>query len=351
MKKILAFFAKLWSYSLLFPLTDDNNFGTNEFCKNASYRISLIGVFWGHKAYYLFTYNFANKKFSFFSKIIMERCGSLDSLCKHEDIENKANNYEKRLNDWEISEKDIDVESEFIQYSNSRQRERLELSERKINLYATVILAIVPILLVLFDIDVFWDYTILEKVLAIYVFYFLLNVIFLIFDSMKVKGYIYSRFSELKEAIDKRKRLSRNYYFDWQMNQGSAVILVSYVLNIQNFIKYAIFLAVMLTVSYNVRTSELVNDLKMNYYNSNISASVLTINTDNLDNPYSNDSIKITEIQLNVQKKLCKRIICLIPRQDYQNMISVYFDNYDNNLIIYCIDDTLEQNKIKVIEE
>ena len=74
MKKFLA---KLWSYSLILPVTDDNNFGTNEMGngdkERTSYRISLFGFFWGHKAKYLLTYNFKNKRFSFYHEITLPK--------------------------------------------------------------------------------------------------------------------------------------------------------------------------------------------------------------------------------------------------------------------------------------
>ena len=348
MKKFLA---KLWSYSLILPVTDDNNFGTNEMGngdkERTSYRISLFGFFWGHKAKYLLTYNFKNKRFSFYHEITLEQCGLLKEHCDDEKIANKSQDYEKHLSDKEMDNHNIEFEAEFIQYANSRQHERIELGERKINLYATVILAIIPILLVLFNINIFLSYNLFEKVLAIYVIYFLLNVILMIFDSMKVKGYVYSRFSDLKKAKDKRKKLSSNYYFDWQMNKDSADIMISYVLNIQDLIKYAILLAVILTLSYNIRIANVFDIPKLNTNNS----AVITVEIDELNNPYSKDSIELTKLLLSIQTKEYNNLIVLSSNSNDKNVLSRYFTNYDKNLIKFHHDESLDKNTIKIIKE
>ncbi|HAV16091.1 MAG TPA: hypothetical protein DCW91_02310 [Acinetobacter nosocomialis] len=163
MKKILA---KIFSYSPILAITDDNNFGTNELKgTQASYRFSLLNIFLGHIAIYFITYNLCYKNFSLFHKIVMEECGDLYYKCNVETINKKTQKYvEEHLNT--LSNEDIAIEKNFIIYLNSNECERIELSERKINLYTTIVLAIIPLMLTFFDLKTFFLYAIHEKILG-----------------------------------------------------------------------------------------------------------------------------------------------------------------------------------------
>ena len=345
---MIKFLVKLWSYSMILPWTDDNNFGTNELKEKASYRISLFGIFWGHAAIYLITYNFSKKRFSIYHKIILEECGKSLESSEETDLKNKAKKYEEHIKEAELSDDDIDVEKEYISYSNGRQRERSELGERKLNLYATVTLAILPILLVLFDINTFLSYSMFEKILAVYMMYFILNVILLIFDSMKVKGYIYGRFSEVKETSQKRIKASRNYYLDWQSNQNAATTMISYVLNVENLIKYTIILAVVLTAINSIKEVNLLESL---YPERVQHSNVITIAERNLDDPYSRDSAFLTEVELNIRNKECDKVIFLVSNNNSKKNILKYFDEFHETEIVFYIDNKQDKNYIKIIME
>lgn len=302
---MLKWLIKFYSYFPVLSLTDDNNFGTNDLRKlkdeqyKPSYRFSLLNLILGHIAVYVITYNITDKKFSLFQAISIENCGSLKSDYNEAAINERVGRYiNNHLN--ALSDKDSDTELEFIKYLNDGQCERVALSERKISLYSTILLALIPILLTAFDIKVFLAYAWYEKLLTIIIIYSLLNVTLIIFRSMKVKGYSFSTFSSLRNSGEKKTQLIKNHYNDWQVNRGSAITWVSYVLNVENWIKVGLITAILLTLLTNCRyvTNQIISDNKP----KNI-GEVLTLDMNEFANIYSDSRISFVDLQLKAQKK------------------------------------------------
>ena len=249
-----------------------------------------------------------------------------------------------------MPDSDVDIECEFIEYLNNGQRERISLSERKITLYTTIILAIISIILAIFNVSVLINYTFIEKILSFFIAYSLINITLLIFGSMKVKSYSFSMFSMLRQSTNKKKQLIKNYYSDWQTNQGSAELWVSYVLNIESWLKGGLVLAILLAISVNYHSYKSIVVNENNFCNTQ--SEVITLNMDEIDNVYSQSRIRLTKLQLKTQEKTIKKIIFIIPDDTYRTDISNIFNQYTDTQLEFFIDISLkEKHEIKLIWE
>lgn len=352
---MIGFIVKIYSYFLLLSLTDDNNFGTNDLKKKKfnpeykpSYRISLLNIILGDMIIYIITYNISDKKFLLFHKIMLEKCGSVERNYSNSAVSERVKKYDETHLST-LPDSDADIECEFIEYLNNGQRERISLSERKITFYTTIILAIISIILAIFNISVLINYTFVEKILSFFIAYSLINITLLIFGSMKVKSYSFSMFSTLRQSADKKKQLIKNYYSDWQTNTASAELWVSYVLNIEAWLKGGLVLAILLAISVNYNSyKSIANGNNV----INMQSEVITLNMDEIDNIYSQSRISLTNLQLKAQAKTINKIIVIIPDDMYRANVSNMFNQYTDTQLEFFTDISLKgRHEIKLIWE
>lgn len=348
-------FFKIYSYFPFFSLTDDNNFGTNEGKKHygengsPSYRFSIINFCYGSKSLYFLTINLTTKEIKLIHILELEKCGMLKYNCNSENILNKTNKYNSE-HLVTLSTDDIEIEKEFINYLMDNENKRIETSINKINLYATIILAVIPILLAFFDIEKFLEFKWYEKILAGLIFYCIFNIAKYVFDSVKVRAIDKSSFMDLKKSEQKNHQISMNYYFDWQMLREKAVIWVSLVKNIEDWIKYALILVVILT-SVNSINLIIQSNRSIITKSENV---VITINLDNLKNPFSEDSKQLSEIHLNLKNKEVRTLYIIggLPLDDKTiNEVVQQYKIYEPAVSVeYYIDNTLPFKTIRFLE-
>lgn len=351
---IINLLLKIYSYSPFIAVTDDNNFGTNEgkcnYSENQkpSYRFSVINFNLGNQIFYLFTYNFYEKSFKLYHRIKLEECNKLKDKCNNEKIKDKTEKFfSEHLSI--ITDRDIDIEKEFIIYRINNENERIEISNNKMNLYTTIILALIPIIIAFYDINRFVQYNLFEKVLSILLFFTLLNITVYIFNIMKVRGIEMSNFKDLKCSEEKSKKLLGNYYFDWQMLRDKAVIWVSYVKNIECWITYSLVLFVVLTISLNISTT--IGKTSLTTVKDN---HIYSIDISNLDNPYSNESIELNKIHLHIKEGQVDQLLIITNNADnkYANHLKNQFSIYEPKIKIKFFYDKsiLDDDIIKFME-
>lgn len=347
--KIIKAIVKYYSYFPILSLTDDNNFGTNELNKDASYRLSLINLFLGNIAIYVITYNISNKKFSFFKRLKMEDCAGLKLCCDLENITEKSQQYMKEHLE-SLNDNDLSIEKDFIKYLDDRQLRRIEISERKIGAYTAIILAVIPLIIAFFDINSFLQYCLLEKICLLIIAYCVVNITIFVFNSMKVQGVSLSCFSDLRNSTNKKKMSVKQYYYDWQMHSGKANVSVSYVKNIEDWIRICVVCLVLFAIISNV--GALKSGYIVNAPLNETSNLVCTINIDELEDPFSDSSVTMADLNLRIREKKIEEIIFIIPHEIYIDDILAEFAQYRDNLTVkYFVDDSLvEKNEFKILE-
>lgn len=358
MKNILEFLLNLflWIISLfvVVTLTNDKNFGELKLQINKpikeqfkEWRLSLIQIMCGAKKYYICTVNREvddNQKtryhFHFFKRL------ALEDLLNKEDHNNQIYpKYFKRL--CNPNNKNIQsYEKESLIYHIESEKSRIDKSDNKINIYTTVLLTVLPILVGLnfFEVLSMIKKSIFFAVVFSIVIYLIINVLLYLYQYIKVGSYSMSSFSELKnEQLHQNEKLIAQYYFDFQALKNKADMFVSYVINIQKLIALSFFLLISILIYYSLNTHAYVYD----NYSSSI---VYNIDVNSLNDPYSSSSIDITNLKLNIQTKNADIILILFNNQTDISDIKKELLVFDNSIEIkYINDDQLEKDKSKIL--
>lgn len=226
---IINFLLMLWSWSPIFSFTKDSNFG--ELSINHSspvrpqlreWRISVLQIMLGaHKLYVLSAYRTVDQNTNMASvHWNWVRLLSLKEVCDDSDhIQQIYTVYYNRLKSPSIKNERLEAEKESLCYHIETENSRLEKSDNKMNIYATAVLTLLPILLsISFDtiLELFNINLIYKLAIGLAVF-FILNITLYLYQYIKVGGYSMSSFSELKKEKNKRitKRLIAQYYYDF----------------------------------------------------------------------------------------------------------------------------------------
>ncbi len=356
-KLLLKFILWLFSLNICPALTSDSNFGSieldldkpirNQFKK---WRLSLIQIMTGTKKYYICslnrdfdnTSNKAKYTFKFF------KCISLDELFNKKDHINQIyNDYFTRLCSLSEKEKLLN-EKESLCYHLESEKNRIDKSDNKINIYTTIALTVLPIIVSLkYDsILSLLKTNIFLMLLFLLVLYFIFNFLAYLYHYIKVGSYNMSSFKDLKdEAQDYQEKIVAQYYFDYQSLKNKAELFVSYVKNIQEMLLAALLFTVVFIccsyVSYNTPP---------NNYIASSNSMILNIDIDSLNDPYTISSIELTNLKMNIQTRNADKVMVMFNKQTDVSYIKdellIFEDSFE---IQYINDDTLELGEAKIL--
>ena len=347
MNKILSMVLALWSYSVILAFTDDVNFGTIEYTDSfrndiREPRFSLINIMMGSKIVYLFTVDIKRKKVSLFYSLSLESIFVL----KENEMAEITERYSQHLN--ERNNEDIEIERESLCYRIDNEEKRIDKSSEKINLYATIILTVLPLLLAIIDLKKFLYFNIAEKVVLFIMIYAVMNAIMYIFQSIKIQKIEKSAFSKLRTSVEHNKEINKQYQYDWQYLRKNADLAVSYVKNLQIWIAGAIGCVIIIVVI----------NLGGNYIGQREEAGlsrrgeIATIILDELENPYSESSINLTQINIHIQQRTTRSIAIIVNEEENtRELIDELQTTYGELDIKVYRDNTLEKNILKIMEE
>lgn len=116
----------------------------------------------------------------------------------------------------EIPECDIEIEREALCYRIENEEKRIDKSSEKINLYASIILTVLPLILAIIDLKEIFYLSMAEKITIVIIVYVLLNIILYIFQSIKIQSIWKSGFSDLQKSEKHNKELNKQYLHDWK---------------------------------------------------------------------------------------------------------------------------------------
>ncbi len=349
LRKMFQFILFAWSYSIVFALTDDSNFGTVEYKKKfkddvREPRFSVFNIILGSKAYYFFSWD-KNKKFDL---LITKSLRYHDKfILPDEKINGITSRYIEHLYSG-ITNDDILNEKEFLVYHIQNQGKRIDTSNEKINLYATIILTVFPVLMAIIDFKQIFSLNIFWKIVTGYIAYSVINILKYIYDAIKIQSVNRSNFSELRSSAVKNITLNKLYQYDWQFLKRKADLFVSYVKNLQYWIAILFLLSIFLVTHITVKNFINNTPIKQN----NQFQQIINVSIDEINNPYSSSAIAITKLNLDIQQKKVNEIIVISLNGNItENFIYKLRCTYKNLTLKFIQDKTLDKNTIKIIEE
>lgn len=360
MKEIINFLLMVWSWLPILSFTKDSNFGELTINSSSSvrsqlreWRLSVLQIMLGtRKLYVLSVYRKVDPNTNVASlhwKWI--RFLSLKEVCDNsEHIQNIYNKYYNRLKSPSIKQERLEAEKESLCYHIETENSRLEKSDNKMNIYTTVVLTLLPILLsISFDtiIELF-KINLIYKIAFIVSLYIVFNITIYLYQYIKVDGYSMSSFTDLKKEKNKRitKKLIAQYYYDFQSLRKKADLFVSYVKNIQKWM-VAAFVIFFLTLSYHQYYTHIGTPQKSSV---NSSSSIYTVYISELNDPYSQSSIYLTDIRKSIQTQSADKIIVMYNDHTDISGIESELKTFDSTFEIqYLYDNQLETNDAKIL--
>ncbi|MCB8818630.1 hypothetical protein [Desulfosporosinus shakirovi] len=231
----------------LFPIlsvTDDKNFGdiTRE---TKVFRISLLNLSLGVHSFYLFTFK-KDDGFKFFKYLNLTHFSIEESV-----ILEKVENYRKTIAAKQDS--DINIHITDLQYKIANQEAIKNGSFNKMVAYnALTLMAVgfaIPYLIKIYKITEHLFFYSLFILIFVYNF---ANIFAYILEFLKVKIIIRSTFGDLKQSQNPLHEFAASLYLDWYTIKDEARLFVSYVRNIEKYIKIVIFYFVLFICIYNL---------------------------------------------------------------------------------------------------
>ena len=332
----------IWAHSPILALTSDSSFPNLSFPgKNENIRFNLFSFYLGEYAFYLISWSLSEKNFRLLKKFSLSSLKAFNSDDESPEFKQKKDNFKKHISS--LKPTDISIEKEALLRKIENDNARINKSDTKLNIYSAIVLAIISII----NFKSFRTISFNCSVITILLFlniYFFINICAIIIQNIKVKGFLSSKFKDLEVAPNKNLFYLEQLYYDSYFLSEKARLFVSYICRIYDYIQILIIIVIL------IFSIKLINKHSIEYLNNIPDATVITINTENLSNVYSKDSIALSEVLLELQKNHYSRILILsqssVPLEIQEKIL--LFDKKKN----YCfIDNNLSENEIKIILE
>jgi len=359
-EKIFNFLLWLWSLSPILSFTKDDNYGELTINSGSSvrlqlreWRLSVLQIMLGaHKLYVLSVYRTVDPNTHAASlQWNWIRLLSLKEVCDNSNhIQQIYTDYYNRLNGASITDERLEAEKESLCYHIENENSRVEVSDNKMNIYSTVVLTILPILLsISFDsILELFKINLIYKIVIILALYFIINITLYLYWYLKVGSYSTSSFADLKNEPDGTltKRLVSQYYYDFQSKRSKARLFVSYVINTQRWMVASFVLFIAAFTYHQCYTHSVAK--QNNTVNSN--SSIYNVYVSELKDPYSQSSISLTDIRKSIQTQSADKIIVMYNDQTDISDIESELKTFDSTFEIqYLYDNQLETNDAKIL--
>lgn len=296
----------------------------------------------GDSALYFITFDFKERKLAFVKILHLQ---DMDGIVLTEE---KINSIQERFRQHieNLGDADLAVEKEKLCYLIQNEDQRISASVDKINIYATIILTVLPLVLAVIDLKAIIALPFLLVVGIVLMIYSLANICTYVFKAIKVQGISKSTFSDLRESQKKEKEILLQYQYDWQQLKYKAQLFVSYVLNLQEWVILILFLTV--GVSIGVTFKDIGdNEILTNRMGN---SEVITLNIDRVKEPYNQDAVKWKELLLDIEKESYKHIV-FIGNYDKAPVFFNELDKYDDLEIDFLQDSQMDKEQIKIIRE
>lgn len=348
---IIDFLLAVWGHLPVLALTDETIFANVSATKikDGHLRISIFNLLFGRFAIQICSWpiiNTENRKFQFVYKQRIDN--QPDYSLTDEKLQQLKENYWKHMDSLANNGDDLLIEREALRNQLQISESRIQGSISKTNIYMTIVLAVIPLLLTRVD----WKGLFYTKAHILFVVlllgYSVLNLLLFIFEGLKVRGQFRSKFQDLKNSEKKAKQLNWSYYFDWQHSKRSADMLVSYTWNCQEWIIGILILSVILSimVSYSKGTNYQDKGIQKDYVDN-----VITIDTSQLNEVYGQDIAKMHQLQSAIADHQISSVFILYGSEKSCDVVKQYFSVYGKLNKRFLYDADIKEGTIKIIME
>lgn len=330
----------------MFSLSDDDNFATIDVGKFKEkkwlLRISLINIMLGDSILYLLTYDMKKKKFDFYTVLSLKDMESI--LLTDEHIDEIQKQFRKHIRN--LSSKDLEIEKEKLCYLIENENQRISSSVNKINIYATIILTVLPLALAVIELKAITTFPFLLILGIVLMLYSLVNICAYVFKAIRVQGIRKSTLKDLCESQEKKKEILVQYQYDWQQLKYKAQLFVSYVLNVQEWVILIMVLIACISIGITCQ------DISKNKIPTNVMvrSEVITLNIADVEEAHNQDAVKWKELLLEIEKEKCKHIV-FIGNYDKVPEFFNELDKYDDVKIDFLQDSQMNKEQIKIMME
>ena len=331
----------IWTYLPFLAITDELVFSASEkeIEKSHKYYLSLINILFGEKKIQFVSVPIfqSDKKVIIFRVI---QFSQMDRFKISEDKVKKLENDYKQHYDT-LSKNDKTIEKEELLRHLEEQESRIETSFNKINAFTTIIVAVIPILITLFDWSKLGSIDTVNKIVFAVLIYANINLCAWVFQANNVRGIEKSAFRDLKNSKEKSKEQNWQIYFDWQQIMKKADMYVSFVMYIKTWVLIVIFVSIIFfAVVQNIRKTD----------NEPMNDRVYTVETNLIEKTYDESAIRWNRLLAELQENEYKRVLVLYNDTDIID-IREKLEKFRYQKFVWITDNGLKEKEMKIILE
>lgn len=332
----------IWSHFPIMSLSDDDSFATlkMEKMRQAHLRFSFIDIMLGDRIIYILSYDIKANRVSFIK--VLHLTDIKENILEDEKIAEIQERFRSHI--VELSDHDLEIEKEKLLYHIECEEQRISASVDKINIYATIILTVVPIVLAILNFAAFENFSQALQIMVCIAVYALFNICIFVFRTIKVRVIKKSTFSDLRNSENRNQEIVVQYQYDWQQLKYKAQLFVSFVLNLQEWVVLLLILTIVISFGVTTQNS---NDSIQELAESE--STVITVKKSEICVPYSNSAIDWQSIILDIEKKECAHILVLLNGDEVPIEIEE-LEKYRNLEVEVIIDEKMDKSMMKVVE-
>lgn len=350
MNRFIFYLYKILSFSPLFTVSDDNRYG-EVLRESSNFRKSLVSFKIGIKAFYIVTFNHINK-FNWIHTINL-----YDVQNYEENIEINGNEYDAYKIELDMKGEDnILSEREFI---NHRISEVVNVKNKIFNKFLAYV-AIFAFLLPLFTPKIMdlWTYVKLYKLIFILsIAYIFLNVFFLFFAFIRVKGFNRTTFKNIRDSETPVRELNALLFYEWKNLQNESVFEVAVIKNLEKYIASIILWGMLIIACINVEGAIKANNTVDNTSNyvQNHSEVIIFQSETNFNSLLKNNDVNINRITDGILNKEYKTVVIVSKDNNkLSDRLLKLFELYNNgntSIIEIKNKDYTDQIEVIVLEK
>jgi len=236
-------------------LSQDDNF--HEYANNSSRRFSLFYLPIGIYKIYFFTWT-RDKKFHFLKILSLKDIYNQQIQDKEDRLElitdksfeeySKSNNIEQKQH------------LALLQDLTKQMQETEKTAQFKAMFYITTLAAILSVLISKFnEIEKILILNTYEQVVIALIILYILNALFLLLSFLSVGGYKSETYSDFKNSKQKEKTYFEYWYKQYQRLQKYSERDVSFIANIEKYLKITTFWTIILALLFLLEGTEICN--------------------------------------------------------------------------------------------
>jgi len=334
--------------SPIFALSYDESFGDYDQEKKircGCKRFSLLNLMFGDRIIYFCTYKIDKKRFKWFHVLNLSKIEQFN-LKTSKSIKLEEN-YREHLKN--LCNDELEIEKESLNKHIQDEADRIKISNQKINTYTTIVLTVLPLISAfsaILDVNQFVKFPALLKICVFFGFYAVLNICIYLFSIIKVRSISKSTFNDLKNNSDKRKEINFQYYYDWQQLKRKADLFVSYVKNVDKWVKITLVIGVIASVLWTGQ-----NQRCFEKQDKQTDAVVYNLKIDEIDKAYSESAVKWSSLIAKLQTGEQTKLLILYRGDDDENTIIDKLNEFKKQKCEWIQDDSLDKKNIKIILE